>query len=749
VTDVGRYVFHPAVADACGHVLTAAVPVDAATGKEGAFVGGGIAELRVYRRPRGTRLTSWARVRRDVVTSDHLLIGDVFVVDESGALIRETRGARLYYLDATEAASPVVAVDDWLHELGWEHREHGAAPRANAVGAGSWLILADASGVGDALAAALEARGEHTVLARVGEVWRRIDERTYELRVANREDVGRLLDDAFPSARGCRGIVHLWSVDAAPEPSISVAALERAQLLGSGTALAVVQELLARHWPPGPASWFVTRGALRIGAGPGCAFAQAPLWGFARSLATEASRIWGGVVDLDPVAPVQEAAASLVSEVLEPDEDDQIAYRAGERFVARLRRLSFTQAAPLRWRPDGAYLITGGLGGLALEVARWMAEQGARRLILLNRTPLPPRSRWRDALAHGGRTAERIAAVRELEAMGANVEVVAIDVADEARLTEFLDTWRSEQRPPIRGIVHTAGVMQYEALGDHTCEAMSEIMRAKVIGGWLLHHLFRHEPLDFFVLFSSASSILSSPLIGSYAGANSFLDALAHHRAALDKPALAVNWGLWSGVGMAAAFASDHKATRQQGATITPKQGIDALERLMASRVTQAMVSPIRWNQWARLYPGFAQAPLLRDLVAEGDARAVPPRVAPAASLTRESLLGHGDDDRATMLNAYVAEQVGAVLGVAPETLEVDHPITAMGLDSLMAVELKTRFENTLGLAVPVVQFLEGPTVQTLAAILLDRLPSSAANGSSNIPSVAAILDDDVEEGRI
>jgi hypothetical protein len=172
--------------------------------------------------------------------------------------------------------------------------------------------------------------------------------------------------------------------------------------------------------------------------------------------------LWGGLVDLEPTASLRNAAAQqLWEEISTPDGEDQLAFRQGRRYVARLvrKRRSATQETPLRWRPDGSYLISGGLGELGLLVARWMVEQGARRLILLGRTKLPPRSSW-SSVETGSRLAHQIAAIRELESVGASVHLAPVDVADEEQLSGFLDDFRCEGWPPIRGVVHAAGVLQ-------------------------------------------------------------------------------------------------------------------------------------------------------------------------------------------------------------------------------------------------------------------------------------------------
>ena len=145
----------------------------------------------------------------------------------------------------------------------------------------------------------------------------------------------------------------------------------------------------------------------------------------------------------------------------------------------------------------------------------------------------------------------QIAAIRELEGLGASVHLAAVDVADEGQLSAFLDEFRAEGWPPIRGVVHAAGVLQDGLLSQLDTAALNAVLRPKMVGGWLLHRLLADAPLDFFVLFSSAGSLLGQPGQGNYAAANAFLDALAHHRRAQGQPALSINWGAWAELGFA------------------------------------------------------------------------------------------------------------------------------------------------------------------------------------------------------
>jgi hypothetical protein len=339
-------------------------------------------------------------------------------------------------------------------------------------------------------------------------------------------EVLRAVSAAAPSLRPA--VVLLWSLDAPKQDELTVANLEDAQAYTCGTLVSIVKETTAIAWNDYPQVWLVTRGAqtVKTETTP-VSIAQAPLWGLGRVLALEHPELWKGLIDLDTAAPAAQAARQLCEEILSGDAEDQLAIRGAERYGARLVKAGERQRqavlkddrSALRIHSDGTYLITGGLGDLGLLVARWMAQQGARHLILMARTPLPPRSDW-EVLESGTRVARQIAAIRELESIGAEVHLAAVDVADETGLVAFLKEISEANIPPIRGVVHAAGVVEPKSILDLDAENMKTVLRPKLAGGYLLNKHLNDAPLDFFVLFSSASSVLSSPLLGSYAAAN-------------------------------------------------------------------------------------------------------------------------------------------------------------------------------------------------------------------------------------
>ncbi len=729
--DYGRYRLHPAVADACGHALTATVSLaPVRPDGEGAFVGGGIEEARFYRRPQGTRLWAHAQLREAPSADSNVLIGDVQVIDETGALVSETIGARLWYLSVDAAG--VRPDSDVVYEVDWRPQDLADAGPHSVPG--SWLILADRKGVGAALAASLAAKGDSAILAYAGDQFQS-SEAAFTARPDNPDDLRQLVASAFESTgRACRGVAYLWALDVPDARDLGIVEVEAVAARLGGGALHLIQALSGHEWAEWPRVWFVTRDAQTVNEAldPVHGVVQGLLWGFGRTVALEHSELWGGLIDLDGGSAVQACAARLRDVLTAPRVEDQIAVRAEQTYVARLiRREARPEPLNLSFDSEAGYLITGGLGGLGLAVARWIADRGARRIVLMGRHGLPPRERW-DALAADSREARQTLAIRAIESTGAQVEVAEVDVADEEALGAWLTCRRDGEAPPIRGVFHAAGIMQYQPIREHRLADMLNVLRAKVRGAWNLHRLMVDAPLDCFVLFSSASALLSSPLLCSYAAANAFLDSLAHWRRAQGHAALSINWGLWAEVGMGADFAAQRSIDdRADSNRLSPKQALEALARLMDEQATQAAVLPTDWDQWRKQYPALADVPFFKDLVAHrppGEGQAV--KAAPG--LTPEALAQAAAGDQIGLLLNYLAAQVSRILGLDRETLDVQQPITELGLDSLMAVELKNRLELDLGLIVPMVKILQGPSVAQLAADLLAMVPEPQARPAAS-----------------
>ncbi|WP_163787664.1 SDR family NAD(P)-dependent oxidoreductase, partial [Myxococcus vastator] len=220
--------------------------------------------------------------------------------------------------------------------------------------------------------------------------------------------------------------------------------------------------------------------------------------------------------------------------------EEQLALRGGRRFVPRLAQCPLPPARTATLEAEATYLVTGGQGELGLHVARWMVRQGARHLVLTARSAFPERAEWEALAARGGDVAARILAVQALEAAGATVVLARADVSRHEQLAELLEQVRTTM-PPLKGVVHAAGVSTHARLRELDASALDAVLAPKVEGAWHLHALTREVSLDFFVLFSSISAVWGSVGSGHYAAGNAFLDALAQHRRALGLPATSIN----------------------------------------------------------------------------------------------------------------------------------------------------------------------------------------------------------------
>ncbi|WP_433335097.1 beta-ketoacyl synthase N-terminal-like domain-containing protein [Spirillospora sp. CA-294931] len=505
------------------------------------------------------------------------------------------------------------------------------------------------------------------------------------------------------------------------DPAASVA--EGAERL-CGTTLTTLRGLLAEA-RTGAALWLVTSGVRE--SADERALAQAPLWGLARVLAAEHPELAGGVVDLEAGQPLREAASTLAA-IVAGEPVDLVAPRGGERLVPRLIAAGSAPSRPEpRCRPDAAYLVTGGLGDLGLEVARWLAGRGARRLLLAGRTPLPPRREW-DEVADR-RQRRQITAVRELESAGVVVHMVRLDVGDAGALREFVGRRDRDGLPPIAGVVHAAGVIDDRVLEEIDADSLAAVLRPKVAGSWALHEVFPPGELDFLVLFSSAGAWFGVPGQGGYAAGNAFLDALARSRSLAGDHTVSIGWGAWDGLGFAASGGG-----RLVTATLR-RLGLRALhvdeartawEHLHMRDVANALVVPTTGAE-----PGADLPRLLRDLVQGGES----PRPESEAGVSWASLT---PSERRERLNALVAEE----LGMAAGALDPNRPLAELGLDSIMALSIRTKAERGAGLRIPVTALWNHPTAEALAAYLDERLDERPAEPQAEDDAPRGILDD-------
>jgi len=461
----------------------------------------------------------------------------------------------------------------------------------------------------------------------------------------------------------------------------------------------------------------VTRDAHRVAPSDDAAgFAQGLLWGLQRAVIDEYPQLDGGLID---VGGAPGTMAALAAELLRGD-SDQVALRSAARYVLRLEPAAVTSTrSTVEAKPDAAYFISGGLGDLGLEAAKWLVDRGARRVILAGRTPLPPRSEWL-RLDPDTTVERRVAAVRALESKGASVHLATLDVADAAALNRWVESYRSEAWPPVRGVIHCAGVLEPHLLPDTGIDALQNVLRPKVDGTLALEQTFGAEPLDFFVLFSSIASIFPAAGQVSYAAANAFLDSFSQYRRASGHACVAINWAAWADLGMAAALGSAEQTSSRGVAKLSVAQAGAALDAALHASMPQLAVTPFVAGDWTRnLFPPSIAAFQATTFGARGDAGDTVDR-----ERTLQQMLLEVDSPlaRRDALETWVRSRVAAVLGRPAARVDIDRPLRAMGLDSLMGLQLRNELEKALGEKVPATIVWNYPTVAALTAHLATRI---------------------------
>ena len=378
-----------------------------------------------------------------------------------------------------------------------------------------------------------------------------------------------------------------------------------------------------------------------------------------------------------------------------------------------------------RLRRDGTYLVTGGLGGIGLALAEWLAERGAGTVVLNGR-------RAPDAAA------ER--AIETLRARGFRIEVELADVTDTDALDAMLERMDGTL-PPLSGVIHSVGVLSDAALGNQNWESFETVLWPKMLGAWHLHRATVERDLDMFVLFSSVAGVLGNPGQANHAAANAFLDQLAAHRRALGLPGQSIAWGAWSGLGEAEEQRERIAGRREASGTgwFPPEQGFLAFERLLREDATRGVVAVVDWPVFGESVGG--RPPLLEDLLAvatdDDDASSSDDLLAQLGATPAA--------ERENLLVSFVQREVQAVLRL-PSAPAPTVGFFDLGMDSLMAVELRNRLNRAFSdtYVAPNTLVFDYPTIADLASHLVDALGEAApAAGSPREPARQPVARED------
>jgi len=576
-----------------------------------------------------------------------------------------------FWLDTPETSAPARSgestEDDWTYRITWQALVASPSP----VLSGDWLVVAEATQPVEQVAAALSRYGARPVLT----------------------DPGHLGEVA--AGRTFTGVVSLLALDEQPHPdhpSVPYGHASTVDLIQRLDGLAVVGRL-----------WCVTRDAVRVTEADAITgFTQSLVWGLGHVMAMEQPERWGGLVDL-PAHFDDDIALGLAVALSGVDGEDQLAVRERGLFARRLTRVRLDTEV---WQPQGTVLVTGGTGALGAHVARWLATNGAERLVLTSRGgPAAP-------------GAEELMA--ELRAHDVEVAVVACDMADRDAVRRLLAEY------PPDAVIHTSVVLDDSPISALRPEQFERVLRAKAVAAVNLHELTSELDLSAFVLFSSIGGVLGLPGQGNYAPGNAFLDALAHRRRVAGLPATSIGWGGWAGSGLAYRSGVEESLRRHGLLRMPPERAAAALARVVAE--THVVVADVDWEH----APDAFRTPLVADLAAKTSSEPV------AADRWRNM----PDTQRSAAVLDEVRNHVAAVLGHGSvDRIHTDRAFTEMGMDSMTAIELRNRLVTATGLSLPPAMIFSHPTPAALAVFMAEQLhEASAIVGLAELDRLEAAL---------
>jgi acyl transferase domain-containing protein/acyl-CoA synthetase (AMP-forming)/AMP-acid ligase II/acyl carrier protein len=426
------------------------------------------------------------------------------------------------------------------------------------------------------------------------------------------------------------------------------------------------------------------------------------LWGLGRTLMWEHPQLNSRCIEAGTTVD------ALFETIWYADRENQIRLdEKPQRQVIRLEPYQPQSTQELPINRQSSYLITGGLGGIGLKVAEWLVTQGATHLVLSSRR---------------GKAAQ--STITALENQGAKVKVVKADVSQAEEVENLLQT--SQEFAPLKGIIHAAGVLDDGVVLQQTPARFAKVFAPKVQGSWYLHQYSQGIPLDFFVCFSSQSSLLGNGGQANYASANAFMDALMYQRKKMGLPALAINWGGWSEVGMA------KELMAKENEAITPQQGLELLGSLLGQDIPQVGVIPNQWQKFSQKLPSLTGFPVLSKLIK--------PKSAPS-QLTLSQASAEEQDE---ILKNHIKSEIEQIVGIIPTNEQ--NFFVDLSMDSLMSIQLTNRLGAYIGISVSVTKILEHPTVSKLSQILLEML---SFKNKSVLQVPEDLTDDDYEEGEL
>ena len=624
----------------------------------------------------------------DVETSDGFSF-DCLVLDQSGSCVAEFIGVYVNRIDPMSFQWKKSDQENLFYQIDWQAQP--LQPDDDPYSPGKWVIFSDQNGVGQHITDLLESQDEFCIqiYADTGAV--QPAKNTYVIDPENPDDYDRIFQN-LPKDMSQFGMIHLWGMDATTD-----------NYTNCGSLLHITKAMVNTGKVP-ERLCIVTQGVYKIKGHkvPVCV-AQAPISGLAKVLAKEHPELNCLSIDTDAL-DADSALLQIIDEIQHANSDRETAFRDGVRYVPRLIScFPGIKKEPPCINNQGTYLITGAFGGLGMALAQWIIRGGGQHLLLAGRNN--PND---DALKQ----------IKEIEELGGSVHTLIADVSDFKTFSSGFNAVR-EGMPPLKGVFHLAGILKGDMILQQSYKDFAEIMAPKAAGAWNLHQLTQDIPLDFFVLFSTSSTLWGIQGTSAYTAANIFLDSLAHYRAFQGLPALSINWGAWARIGAAAKLHLEDRLSGQGFNSISPEACFGCLEVLLQCDMNQAGVMAMDWGKFLGRFPKNGRPPLFSSLknVYSSVGRPKNKAVSSGGKIISSSgvlqkLPAHEQQD---LMRTYLRKEISRILRIREDKISDDQNLIELGMDSLIFIELSQTLGEDLQLKIVPHKIFENPTIAAMA----------------------------------
>ena len=643
-------------------------------------------------------------------------------------------------------------IPDWFYQKTWRRKQGNYQPQKLAK-IGVVLVFLDDLGLGEKLCQKLEENAQAYVQIELGETFKKVKKNHYIIAPDVREDYQQLYQSLAAENIKIGAIIHLWHYDKYTTGEITdTETLERVEKTGIYSLLFILQTFGNQKENDPVRLLYVANQSQCLNSKEVIAYEKATVPGLLKTIPQENPEWDCRHLDL-PQESLEVNSNTILEELTIDAKDSEVAYRDGERWVSGIKKINLPSLPlePLPFKAGGTYLISGGLGGVGVEIAKYLLENYQAKLLLLGRTPLPDSNSWEISLQEGGKLAEKIKTYQQLQKLGGEVIYQGVDIGDQKAVQEVvqqtLSGWDVQQ---LDGVIHLAGSYHESLLKEETKQSLATLLHPKVRGAWVLHQLVQKQPDTLFINFSSATGVFGGATIGAYASSNSFLENLTHYqRSQRGLKSYCFAWTTWSETGMSKGYQMKYLTRAQGYSDMSVSQGMSSMlaglcrnqaylmvgldgSNLNIRRLTSTSDSLQQLTAyWTTNGKGKPNVSLLEHQVQDAVGKPSSCAVVELAEmpLTEDGdidigLLFEGNLGRLTQekvkprneMERQIAQIWQELLGVSQ--VGIYDNFFELGANSLVATQVISRIRQAFGKELTLKRLFESPTIAEIAKIL-------------------------------